>query len=54
VTTEAIRVVVKAIDDDVMIILPDEFGFQPGDEFEVTRRDDGVVVLTCSEKADAE
>ncbi len=37
--------VAEAIDDDVLIRLPDEFGVQEGHEFEIVKRPNGVVVL---------
>ena len=43
-------VTAEAIEDDVLIPLPNEFEFEPGDEFEIKRRPDGVIIMTCPER----
>jgi hypothetical protein len=43
---EGIFVTAEAIEDDVLIRFPDEFGIENGAEFEINRRSDGVIILT--------
>ncbi len=50
--SETARVVACAIDDDVLIPFPEDFGIEAGVEFEVTRRADGVIILALSGKAE--
>ncbi len=40
-----IFVTAQSIDDDVLIPLPEEFGFEEGAEFEIVKRPNGVIIL---------
>jgi hypothetical protein len=43
---EEIFVTAQSFDDDVLIPLPEEFGFEEGDQFEIVKRPDGVIIMT--------
>lgn len=35
----------EAIEDDVLIRIPDEFGIEDGEECEIKKRVDGVIII---------
>lgn len=43
---EEFSVTAEAIEEDVLIRLPEEFGIENGDEFAIAKRPDGVIILT--------